>query len=58
MRIVIAEDQGMLRGAVSQLLALEKDIEIVGEADNGEQALRLIQEKPPILPCSILRCHC
>lgn len=45
MRIVIAEDQGMLRGAVSQLLALEEDIEIVGEADNGEQALRLIREK-------------
>lgn len=45
MKIVIAEDQGMLRGAISQLLALEEDIEIVGEADNGEQALRLIREK-------------
>lgn len=45
MRIFIAEDQGMLRGAVSQLLALEEDIEIVGEVDNGELALRLIQEK-------------
>ncbi|GIN96966.1 DNA-binding response regulator [Siminovitchia terrae] len=45
MRIVIAEDQGMLRSAVSQLLALEEDIEIVGEANNGEQALQLIQEK-------------
>ncbi|WP_188456730.1 response regulator transcription factor [Virgibacillus oceani] len=43
MRIVIAEDQGMLRGAISKLLALEEDIEIVGEADNGEQALELIR---------------
>lgn len=45
MKIVIAEDQGMLRGAISKLLALEDDIEIVGEADNGEQALQLIHSQ-------------
>ncbi|MBB6734600.1 response regulator transcription factor [Cohnella zeiphila] len=47
MRIVIAEDQGMLRGAVSRLLSLEGDIEIVGEAENGEEALRLVRAQEP-----------
>ncbi|MDQ0058788.1 response regulator transcription factor [Paenibacillus harenae] len=45
MKIIIAEDQGMLRGAISRLLALESDIEIVGEAGNGEQALELIRKQ-------------
>ena len=47
MKIVIAEDQGMLRGAISRLLSMEKDIEIVGEATNGELALQLIRERSP-----------
>lgn len=47
MRIIIAEDQGMLRGAISRLLALEDDIEIIGEADNGEQALKLVRKHAP-----------
>lgn len=47
MRIVIAEDQGMLRGAISRLLSMETDIEIVGEANNGEVALQLIREQLP-----------
>ncbi|WP_036718477.1 response regulator transcription factor [Paenibacillus harenae] len=47
MKVVIAEDQGMLRGAISRLLALEGDIEIVGEAGDGEQALLLAREKAP-----------
>ncbi|MFB4166831.1 response regulator transcription factor [Virgibacillus sp. JSM 102003] len=47
--IIIAEDQGMLRGAISKLLAMEEDIEIAGETDNGEEALKLIhQHKPDI----------
>ncbi|MBM7553584.1 response regulator transcription factor [Thalassobacillus pellis] len=47
MKIVIAEDQGMLRGAISRLLGMEKDIEVIGEADNGEEALEIIQTKGP-----------
>ncbi|GIP26562.1 DNA-binding response regulator [Paenibacillus sp. J23TS9] len=47
MKIVIAEDQGMLRGAISRLLGMEPDIEIVGEAGNGEQALQLIRKRLP-----------
>lgn len=46
-RIVLAEDQSMLRGALSALLALEPDFEIVGEAKNGADALRLIGKHDP-----------
>lgn len=49
-RVVIAEDQAMLRGALSTLLSLEKDIEMVAEASDGEEALqRVLELKPDIL---------
>src|SRR5690625_673964 len=48
-RIVIAEDQQMLLGALASLLNLEKDMEVVGKAKNGEEALKLVgQHKPDI----------
>ncbi|WP_332634060.1 response regulator transcription factor [Halalkalibacter flavus] len=46
-RIVIAEDQRMLLGALSSLLNLEEDMEVVGEARNGEEALFLVKEHNP-----------
>jgi len=46
-RIVLAEDQSMLRGALAALLALEPDFEIVGEAENGADALQLIRKHDP-----------
>ncbi|TGB00145.1 response regulator transcription factor [Sporolactobacillus shoreae] len=49
MRMVIAEDQGMLRGALVQLLELEEDIEVVGEAGDGRQALTLVEQFHPDL---------
>ncbi|KZE77107.1 two-component system response regulator [Paenibacillus elgii] len=49
MKIVIAEDQGMLRGAMSTLLSMEEDIEVVGQAGDGEEALRLILSLDPDL---------
>lgn len=48
-RIVIAEDQGMLLGALGSLLDLEQDMEVVGKARNGEEAIKLVnQHKPDI----------
>lgn len=38
-RVMLAEDQGMIRGALASLLGLEPDIEVVGEAADGEEAL-------------------
>jgi two-component system response regulator DesR len=48
-RIVIAEDQRMLLGALSSLLDLEEDMKVVGRASNGEDAISLVhQHKPDI----------
>jgi two-component system, NarL family, response regulator DesR len=46
-RVLLAEDQAMVRGALSALLGLEPDIEVVGEAADGEQAWRLLQQCNP-----------
>ncbi|QSB11134.1 response regulator transcription factor [Lysinibacillus sp. FSL K6-0057] len=46
-RIVIAEDQGMLLGALRSLLSMEEDMEVVGLAKNGEEALMLVEEHRP-----------
>lgn len=48
-RLVIAEDQRILRGALASLLDFEEGMEVVGQAENGEQALELVlQEKPDV----------
>ncbi len=47
MRIVLAEDQTLLRGALVTLLKLEPDIEVVGEASDGIQALAQVRKWAP-----------
>ncbi|GGM38893.1 transcriptional regulatory protein DesR [Paraliobacillus quinghaiensis] len=46
-RIVLAEDQGMLLGALGALLDLEEDMEVVGKARDGEEALALVKKEQP-----------
>jgi two-component system response regulator DesR len=46
-RVVIAEDQAMVRGALAALLAIEGDIEIAGQAQNGREALDLVAKLMP-----------
>lgn len=46
-RIVIAEDQRMLLGALGSLLSLEDDMEVVGKASNGEEAVALADQLMP-----------
>lgn len=46
-RVVIAEDQRMLLGALGSLLELEGDMEVVGMANNGEEAITLVKQKKP-----------
>lgn len=46
-RIVIAEDQKMLLGALSALLDLEDDMTVVGKANNGEDAVNLVHKHQP-----------
>jgi len=40
-RVLIAEDQGMVLGALAALLELESDIDVVGQARDGQEALEL-----------------
>ena len=46
-RIVIAEDQQMLLGAFGSLLNLEDDMEVVGQATNGNEAVALVKKLNP-----------
>lgn len=46
-RLVIADDQAMLRGALAALLELEDDLAVVGVASDGEEAVRVVAELTP-----------
>jgi DNA-binding NarL/FixJ family response regulator len=46
-RIVIADDHTLLREAMRNLLNSQGDIEVVGEAGDGEEAIRLCSELKP-----------
>ena len=46
-RIVIAEDQTLVLGALAALLDTEHDLEVVAQATDGREALRLIEEHQP-----------
>ena len=53
-RILLAEDQALVRGALSALLGLENDIEVAGTAPDGEAAWREVQRlKPDVLVTDI-----
>jgi two-component system, NarL family, response regulator DesR len=53
-RVLLAEDQAMVRGALAALLKLEPDIDVVGSAADGEEAWRAVQQlKPDILVTDI-----
>lgn len=47
-RVLLADDEGMIRSALAALLRLEGDIEVVAECENGEEAvaeaLRLVPD--------------
>ncbi|HET6726185.1 MAG TPA: response regulator, partial [Gammaproteobacteria bacterium] len=46
-RVLLAEDQSMILGALAALLDMEHDIEVVGRAADGKQALALVAEHDP-----------
>jgi two-component system, NarL family, response regulator DesR len=46
-RIVIAEDQRLLLGALRSLLNLEDDMEVIGQARDGEEAIYLVKQFHP-----------
>ena len=46
-RVLLAEDQTMLRGALAALLDLEPDITVIAQAANGREALKLARLHTP-----------
>ncbi len=46
-RVVIVDDQAMVRAGFTSLLAAEPDIEVVGDAADGEAALELVSRLKP-----------
>jgi len=46
-RVVLAEDQAMVLGALAALLEIEKDISVVARARNGREAMGLVAEHGP-----------
>jgi two-component system response regulator DesR len=46
-RVVVAEDQSMVLGALAALLEIERDIQVVGRARDGREALDLVAHLAP-----------
>jgi DNA-binding NarL/FixJ family response regulator len=46
-RVVLADDQALVRAGFSALLDAQDDIEVVGQAEDGEDAVRLAGELTP-----------
>jgi NarL family two-component system response regulator LiaR len=46
-RILIVDDHGVVRQGLRMYLALDPELEVVGEAANGDEALRLAHEQRP-----------
>lgn len=46
-RLVLADDESLTRGAVGALLGLEADLQIVGEAGTGDEAVDAVQRHRP-----------
>jgi two-component system response regulator DesR len=46
-RVLIAEDQGMVRGALASLLSLEEDFEVVAQVSRGDEVLDAARSAQP-----------
>jgi two-component system, NarL family, response regulator DesR len=46
-RVLLAEDQGMLRGALARLLDLEQDLEVVAQVASGDQVVQAALRSRP-----------
>src|SRR5580658_4867230 len=49
-KILVVDDQALVREGMAELLSLEEDLQVVGQAANGEEACNLVgQLKPDIV---------
>lgn len=47
MKLLVAEDQSMLRDALCQLLLMEDDVDEILQASDGEQAIGILKTESP-----------
>jgi DNA-binding NarL/FixJ family response regulator len=47
LRVLLAEDQRLMRSGLATMIGLQPDMEIIGEADNGRAAVELVQNLVP-----------
>jgi DNA-binding NarL/FixJ family response regulator len=45
--VLIADDQALVRGGFRMILEAQADVQVVGEAENGQEALALVRELRP-----------
>jgi two-component system response regulator DesR len=55
-RVLLAEDQAMVRGALASLLGLEEDIEVIAEVGRGDEVLAAAATPRPTSRCSTSGC--
>ena len=55
-RVLLAEDQAMVRGALAALLSRETDIEIVAEVARGDEVVQAALTTRPDVHYSTLKC--
>jgi two-component system, NarL family, response regulator NreC len=54
-KIVLADDHHIVRQGVKALLEAEKDFSVIGEAPNGEEAIKLVESlKPDVLVADLI----
>lgn len=46
-KVLITDDHGVVRQGLRMYLSRDPDLEVVGEAENGEEALRLARDLAP-----------
>lgn len=46
-RVLIADDHSMVRQGLKQIIELEEDIEVIAQASNGEEAVKIAREITP-----------
>ena len=56
-RVLLAEDQAMVRGALAALLRLENDIDVLADVADGEAAWREIQRITPDILLTLSLIH-
>ena len=57
-RILLVDDQALFREGLHTLLSVHEDLQVVGEASNGQEAIDAVKKLRPDVVLMDLRCRC